>query len=100
MAKLEAGEISANLAYEAATLPEEEQAKLAQDERPTIPKVRALKTARLKAVNPPPIPEQDAPPLALPEPALWQAILQLAQDVRDGIEPPERLVNMILRSSR
>jgi len=103
MAKLEAGEISANLAYEAATLPEEEQAKLAQDERPTIPKVRALKTARLKAVNPPPIPEQDAPlqeHITLPEPALWQAILQLAQDVRDGVEPPERLINMILRSSR
>jgi len=99
--RLEKGEISANLAFEAASLPEEEQTKLAQDERPTIPKVRALKTARLKAVNPPPIPEQDAPPqehIALPEPALWQAILQLAQDVRDGIEPPERLVSMILRS--
>ncbi len=65
--------------------------------------MRALKTARLKAVHPPPVPEQEAPPqghITLPEPALWQAILQLAQDVRDGIEPPERLVNMILRSSR
>jgi hypothetical protein len=109
MARLEAGEISANLAFEAATLPLEDQRSLAADPRPTIPKVRALRTARLRAASPvvaepssppppPPSPLAAGAQAQLPAPAVWAAIRQLAADVRDGIEPAERLVDLILRA--
>jgi hypothetical protein len=107
MARLEAGEISANLAFEAATLPLEDQRSLAADPRPTIPKVRALRTARLRAASPV-VAEPSSPPPPPPSPlaagaqgaapAVWAAIRQLAADVRDGIEPAERLVDLILRA--